>query len=145
MGRTNGTRSLKIPQIEMALRAARGNVMLASLALNRTRTSIYQRIQRSEKLQQLQNDLLEEELDLHEGKLRQLGFDKDNVTAVLAFLNAKGRQRGYGRQGLEVSGEIDHKHRHDHFHRRVEELADSEAVEEWRRLISASDQARAVN
>jgi aryl carrier-like protein len=103
---------------------------------------VYKRIQRSEALQKLMAELLEEELDLHEGKLRELGFDSNNVTALLAFLNARGKHRGYGQQRFEVKGEFGHKH--DHVHRRADELDDAEAVEEWRRLIS-SGETRKIN
>ena len=87
--------------------------------LQRTRSAVYDRIQRSPELQKLQDELLEEELDLHEGKIRQLGFEKDNTTALLAFLNAKGRERGYGRYGVEVKGEFEHRHKHAHLHAKL--------------------------
>jgi hypothetical protein len=138
-----GNQYLKIKQIEAALRAARGNVMYASEMLNRTRAAIYDRISKSEHLQKVQQELLEEELDLHEGKLRTLGFDKDNVTALLAFLNARGKERGYGRQNVEVKGDVGHKH--EHTHRRVEDLTEAEIVERWRQLTRPRSLPKPVN
>ena len=77
-----------------ALRAEFGNVLRASQRVGCTRANIYDRIQRSPKLKKLQSELLQEEIDQHEGTLRKMAIEKEVPVAVLAFLNAKARDRG---------------------------------------------------
>ena len=68
-------------------------------------------------LQELVTQLNETKLDTLEDKLYALGVEKDNVTAIVAMLNAHGKGRGYsyGRaDSVAVSGVVEHRHLHLH-------------------------------
>jgi hypothetical protein len=128
------TNHLSIAQIERAMRLARGNITLVARALERSRAGIYKRISDSPHLQQVKEDILEEEIDLREGKLRTMGFDQNNVTALLAWLNANAKHRGYGRQNLDVRGSLEHDHKHVHTKKKTSDLTAEEATSRWREL-----------
>ena len=136
-----------------ALTAARGNVLYAAEMLGITRSSLYERISRHPQLQQLQSQLLEEELDDHEGALRYLAIEELNPTAILATLNAKGSSRGWSRGGASARidgspptfGSAGDTHYHLHIHASNSRLAavdDSELerlIAERRQLLDAPE------
>jgi hypothetical protein len=128
---------LSLKQVERALRAAHGNVTKAALVLGITSQGVRYRIGRTPRLQALQAELVEEELDLHEDKLRSLGFDADNVTALLAFLNAYGKARGYGRQTVTAQLEHEHRHQHTHEHHVLIEQMQNELLDRINRHVLA--------
>ena len=122
--------------VAAAMRAAFGNLKRAAELLNCTRDNVYKWIRRTPALQQLQSELLEEEKDEHEWQLRDLGMNNGNITAILAFLNAKAGDRGYGRsshdrehlerQAAQIATQT-HQHLHLHFHsERLARVDDSE-------------------
>ena len=82
-----------------AFREQHGSILNTALVLGVTRQSVYDRITKHPELQKLQIELLEESKDLHEEALRHLALEELNVTANLAFLNAKARDRGWSGRG----------------------------------------------
>ena len=92
-------RRYSVEQVAAALRQHHGCVLDAALSLGVTRNAIYDRISKTAELQKLQVELLEEDKDLHEAALRHLALSELNVTANLAFLNAKARDRGWSGRG----------------------------------------------
>jgi hypothetical protein len=107
---------LSIRQLREALIAAKANMSLAARLLGCTRGNVWVRVQRTPELQTLCAEIMESNKDGWEEKLEELGMEKNNVVAVLAKLNAHGRDRGYGRHvtDFNVSGRVEHAHLHLH-------------------------------
>ena len=92
-----------------ALRATKGNFTRAGALCGMKRQSISGRIDAAPALQLVVEQIIQEELDEFEEKLKTMGLKLDNFSAIMAYLNAKGRARGYGfRVGVDVKGSIDH-------------------------------------
>jgi hypothetical protein len=93
-----------------------------------SRQNVDQWIKTHEPLQSVVEEITEEEIDRYEAKVRELGIDNDNITAIMAFLNNKGRNRGWGRQNMDLQGRVDHHHTHEH-HLVLEAMRDDLARE----------------
>jgi GTP cyclohydrolase II len=83
-----------IRAIEKALRDKRGNVSAAAKALDLSRTSLYERIHKSDKLQEVLTESRETMLDNAETALYDDALN-GNTTALIFFLKTQGKSRGY--------------------------------------------------
>jgi hypothetical protein len=119
VGRPPNQRNLPLDVIKTALRASRGGVLTAAERLGVSRAALYYRISTNPELQKLQSELMEEQIDEHEDALRHLALEELHPTAILSFLNAKARPRGWGRaenpNGVLSPG-VGDTHYHVHLH-----------------------------
>lgn len=108
------TRRVTDIEIEEALIASRGILTAACAWLAKHRgkqirhQSLHERINKSEKLQQVRREVDEATLDFAESKLLEL-LNKGDKTAIIFYLKCKGKNRGYvernefvGRDGAPV-------------------------------------------
>lgn len=86
--------SLTIKQIEDSLRHTGGFVSQTAKNLNVTASAIYDRIKRSERLQQVKLEVDEQYLDIAEMKLIKK-IQKEDLGAICFYLKCKGKKRGY--------------------------------------------------
>ena len=100
--------------MRQALIEARGNMLMAGTLLGITRHAVWQRVQKYPMLQETLRLIDEEEKDKFEALVQDMAFEDKHPTMVLAWLNAKARERGWGRYGMEIRGQIEHDHFHDH-------------------------------
>lgn len=84
-----------------ALEKSRGFISPAAKMLGISQESIRQRIRKSEKLKAAMYDIKESNLDFVEMKLMAL-IQVDDFNAIRYYLEAHGRDRGYGRQREEI-------------------------------------------
>jgi hypothetical protein len=94
MAKDTKPRKLTIDQIEQALRANGGWFTQAAKALGVSHQAISTRVQKSERLQRVTEDVKAQYLDLAESKLMQKIKDGD-LGAICFYLKCQGRQRGY--------------------------------------------------
>jgi len=102
MAKDTKPRKLTVDQIEQALRANGGWFTQAAKALGVSHQAVSKRVQQSERLQQVAEDVKAQYLDLAESKLMQKIKDGD-LGAICFYLKCQGRHRGY----VE-------KHKHEH-------------------------------
>jgi predicted transcriptional regulator len=103
-----------LERMRQALIEARGNQLGAATLLGLTRQAVNNRVKKHATLQETLRMIEEEEKDKFEALVKDMAFEDKHPTMVLAWLNAKGRDRGWGRYGMEIRGQIDHDHFHDH-------------------------------
>ena len=89
-------------QIEAALRASGGIYTGAAVRLECAPNTIKNYVERSEDLQEIVRQVVEENLDMAETTLLTAIRDK-SLTAVIFYLKTKGKHRGYS-EGRIVSG-----------------------------------------
>jgi hypothetical protein len=107
---------VSVDEIADALLRSFGNISSAARLLSKeksisagekisiTRQALHQRIMKSGRLQEIEDQCNEDALDFAENKLMQQIQDGD-TTALIFFLKCKGKKRGYiERQALELSG-----------------------------------------
>lgn len=104
-----GKQLLNLKVVENALRKARGNCTVAAEYLGVTRNAVYCWITRCPELKELKEELLEEELDIHENIVRDMAVNQRHPTMILAFLNAYGKHRGWGRHARDVTKTVTHE------------------------------------
>ena len=88
------TKKLTIEQIEQALISNGGWFTQAAKALSCSHQAISKRVQQSERLQQVVEDVKAQYLDLAESKLLKKIRDED-LGAICFYLKCKGKERGY--------------------------------------------------
>jgi hypothetical protein len=89
----------KLQHVEAALRASHGIVVAAANRLERaygscSPASVRNYVRRHPSLKKLIEEIVEQNLDLAEGKLLE-GITAGNMTAIIFYLKTKGRERGY--------------------------------------------------
>lgn len=77
--------------------------MMAAGLLGLKRQAVYQRVQHHPVLQELLREIEEEEKDRFEALVKDMAENDKHPTMVLAWLNAKARERGWGRYGMDVN------------------------------------------
>lgn len=98
---------LKIGQIEKALLKSNGLVTVAAKMLGVTHSAISHRIRKSERLQKVQDSIVEKKLDMAENVVDEHMKNK-NLTASFFYLKTKGKHRGWvEKQQTELSGKLD--------------------------------------
>ena len=108
MARAKGTNRFTDRQIIDALEKASGIQIVAVRLLEDTykrrctRSQINARIQRSPKLRAALDDIIEKDLDIAEGKLKQASSAGESW-AVMFTLKTKGKRRGYSEK-WEITG-----------------------------------------
>ncbi|MDR3488791.1 MAG: hypothetical protein P4M05_28300 [Bradyrhizobium sp.] len=90
-----GQRMRTFEQIEAAIRNSAGVFAVAAQALNVHRQRIYEWVEADPRLQAVCSEVLEETLDLAEGKLLQAIKD-GSEKSIHFYLDRRGRERGYG-------------------------------------------------
>lgn len=85
---------LKIEEIEAALRESRGIMTAASEVLGVSRSTVSERVRRSERLRKVIDEQRETVGDICESKLFKQ-IKADNLTAIIFYLKTIGRDRGY--------------------------------------------------
>lgn len=83
-----------VKQVEAALRAGAGIITAAAGALKCAPSTVRGYLERNPKLKEVCEDIVEQNLDLAEGKLL-MGIRESNMTAIIFYLKTKGRSRGY--------------------------------------------------
>lgn len=100
-------RRFTIEQVEKALRKSQGLQTGAAKILGVTCQAISSRIKKSEYLQKVQNEIVENMLDASENVVHHHIVKEKNLTAAFFYLKTKGKHRGYvEKQQTEFSGEI---------------------------------------
>jgi len=94
---------LTVKTIEKAIKAKRGNISAAAKSLDVSRTALYERINKSELLQNALIESRETMLDNAETALYDDAL-AGNTTALIFFLKTQGKTRGYTERH-EVTGE----------------------------------------
>lgn len=85
---------MKNADIERLLVEKRGNIAATARALGVTRKTVYKRIDKSDKLQEILHDARETMLDNAETTLYDEALN-GNTTALIFFLKTQGKSRGY--------------------------------------------------
>ena len=98
-----GRRRYKPKEVALALLKAKGIVSLAAQILGCGVRTVYDHIERDEKVAQVREEALEGMLDLAEAKLYN-AISSSQSWAVTFFLARKGRGRGYGDKMDVTSG-----------------------------------------
>ncbi len=130
----NAARTIK--SYEQALLKARGNRLAAAQLLGVTRQAVAFRIEKSEYLTELVKRIEQEEIDTFEAKVRQMALNQGHPTMVLAYLNAKAADRGWGRQNVAVKGNVHHDHKGSVQHQHdISALSPQELVQAYREMI----------
>ena len=108
MARTKGKPALKVAQIEKALIKCNGLITVAAKMLGVTHSAISHRIKKSERLQKVQEDIVEKMIDAAENTLHDKMHNEKNLTASIFYLKTKGKHRGYvEKHQNEISGNIE--------------------------------------
>lgn len=106
MGRKKSQPSLKIHQIEKALIKSNGLVTVAAKMLGVTHGAIGNRIKKSERLQRVQDSIVEKKLDMAENVVDE-HMSKKSLVASFFYLKTKGKHRGWvEKQNVEVTGTV---------------------------------------
>lgn len=85
---------IPIKALEKAIRLKRGNVAAVARGFDVSRTTVYERIKKSVKLQKALKEARETMLDNAETELYDQALD-GNTAALLFFLKTQGKKRGY--------------------------------------------------
>jgi hypothetical protein len=150
MARPPGCRRPVEQRTRDALIRSHGNLTLAAEILRCSRQNVDKTIDRYPDLQKLCADILQEEIDKHEGTLRKMALEKEVPVAVLAFLNAKAQNRGWGytsRTDVVVSGSVEHKHLHLHAEKYAQ-LSDEELAQliaDRRAALRSADEQKLID
>jgi len=83
-------------QIIEALKEHRGIIKYAAKALGVPRSTIYRRIQKSQKLKEAFNEAREDLIDEVENALIWKAILEGDITAIIFLLKTIGKHRGYG-------------------------------------------------
>jgi hypothetical protein len=88
----------------------RGHIADAARLLGYTPGTLRKKICETPELRQAKEEIVETRLDDAERKLQQHIYEKDNVQALLEYLKAVGRRRGYGNAPIDVNlnGKVEH-------------------------------------
>jgi hypothetical protein len=98
---------LKIEEIEKALIASRGIMTAASESLGVSRSTVSNRVYKSERLQKVIDEQRKSVGDFAESKLFK-HIKEGNLTAIIFYLKTIGRDRGYiERHENELSGNVE--------------------------------------
>lgn len=95
-------------EIVKALFKTGGNIAAAARILGYSPPVLRKKIAQNPELRAAKNELRDQALDQAEAKLQEHIYEKDSLPALLEYLKAIGKTRGWGHQ-LEVKGEIKHK------------------------------------
>jgi beta-phosphoglucomutase-like phosphatase (HAD superfamily) len=97
-------------EIIAALLETKGHIARAARKLGYTPGSLRDKISKSPLLKDAKNEIREQKLDDAEQKLDQHIYEKDNLQALLEYLKAAGKQRGYGSQSIDMhlEGKMEH-------------------------------------
>jgi hypothetical protein len=97
-------------EIILALEKTRGHIANAARLLGYHPGTLRKKICENPELRQAKEEIIETRLDDAEQKLQQHIYDKDNVQALLEYLKAVGRRRGYGSATIDmhVNGKVEH-------------------------------------
>jgi beta-phosphoglucomutase-like phosphatase (HAD superfamily) len=97
-------------EIIRALEKTRGHIADAARLLGYTPGTLRKKICETPELRQAKEEIVETRLDDAEQKLQQHIYEKDNVQALLEYLKAVGRRRGYGNAPIDVNlnGKVEH-------------------------------------
>jgi len=97
-------------EIIAALEKTRGHIADAARLLGYTPGTLRKKICETPELRQAKEEIVETRLDDAERKLQQHIYEKDNVQALLEYLKAVGRRRGYGNAPIDVNlnGKVEH-------------------------------------
>lgn len=98
-------------EIIQALMKSRGHIARAAKDLGYTAGSLRQIISNSPLLKQAKDEIREQKLDEAESMLDTHIYEKESLTALLEYLKAVGKSRGYGSQSIDMylEGRVDHK------------------------------------
>lgn len=88
-----------------ALEKTHGNISAAARSIGASRTTVHNRINKSDKVKEAYDSVNESNLDLAENELMELVRD-GNFRAIKFYLRTKGRTRGYGDRMDITSGGI---------------------------------------
>lgn len=95
---------IKESDIETALRATHGNILMSAQALGCDRNTIYARIAQSPHLQQVKEESRETVIDIAESNIHK-AVESGDISASKYILGTIGRNRGYiEKHDVEVSG-----------------------------------------
>lgn len=102
-------RRISIDQAAAALQKTFGNVMLAARELGISRTTLYNKINTSDRLRVIVTDGREEIIDIAESALRSR-LTQGDTTAIIFTLKTLGKERGYverqeittGKDGIRI-------------------------------------------
>lgn len=98
--------ALSVKAIEKAIRDKRGNVSAVARSFGVSRNAIYDRVQKSTRLQTALAEARDSMLDNAETELYDQALT-GNTTALIFFLKTQGKSRGYTeRQEVEHSGSV---------------------------------------
>lgn len=93
---------LTLDSIEQALKKAQGNISAAAGALGVARSTLYRRIEKSTRLQEVLKDSRESLVDVAETALKH-GILQGNTALIIFALKTLGKDRGYVER-------VDHRH-----------------------------------
>jgi hypothetical protein len=100
-------------KIMEALDIHRGNVCRAAKALGYHHSSLRKRISKTPELQEYLTKVREANLDLAESLLWKHIEEKENLQALLEYLKAQGKKRGYGNQSIDMTMDAKVQHKLD--------------------------------
>lgn len=97
-------------EIISALLRHKGHIAKAAKDLGYKATSLRQIICRNPMLREAKNEIREQKLDDAEEKLDEHIYEKNSLQALLEYLKAAGKQRGYGSQSIDmqIEGKLEH-------------------------------------
>lgn len=97
-------------QVMQALEKTNGHIANAARLLDYKPGYLRNRISDTPELTKFKNELIERRLDDAEDKLQEHIYDRNNLQALVEYLKAVGRRRGYGSATIDMNLEGKMKH-----------------------------------